>query len=148
MRLALLVVVAGLLGGCGGSEGPPEPRREILLVSGRDDHGLVAQERVTLAAEPDATAGPEDATVADGTLVRVVATRGEWTHVRSLEGPRAEGWVNDYYLRGVVHVCARALPRSTQAELLSLGVRGVRVRTVQGARVVIVPRRSISELPC
>ena len=148
MRVALVAAAAGLLAGCGGSEAGAEATREILLVSGRDEHGLVAQERVALAPEPEAAARPGDPTVAGGTLVRVVAARGEWTRVRSLEGPRAEGWVNDYHLRGVVHVCAAALPRSAQAEILSVGDGGIRVRTVEGARVAVVPRRTISELPC
>lgn len=146
--LSTALVAAALLAGCGGGDGVGEPKREILLVSGRDDHGLLAQERVALTAEPDAEARPQDATVADGTFVRVVETRGEWLRVRSLEGPRAEGWVNDYYLRGTVHVCAPALPRSAQAQVISLGVRGVRVRTVEGGRVADVPRESLTELPC
>jgi SH3-like domain-containing protein len=137
-----------VLSGCGGGDAGGAPERELLLVSGRDDHGLLAQERVTLTREPGAEAGSQDATVADGTLVRVVATRGEWARVRSLEGPRAEGWVNDYHLRGTVHVCAPELPRSAQAQILSLGVRGVQVRTIEGARVATVPRESLSELPC
>ena len=149
MRPALLAVAAALLAGCGGGgEDAGVPQREILLVSGRDDHGLLAQDRVTLVSAPGAAAQSGDPNVGDGTLVRVVAARGEWLRVRSLEGPRAEGWVNDYYLRGVVHVCAPRLPRSAQARILSLGVRGVQVRTVEGARVATVPRQSLSELPC
>ena len=135
-----------MLSGCGGGGAGGVPERELVLVSGRDDHGLLVQERVTLAAEPEGE--PEQASVGDGTLVRVVETRGEWLRVRTVEGRRAEGWVNDYYLRGTVHVCAPGLPRSAQAEILSVGPRGVRVRTVEGARVADVPRASVSELPC
>ncbi len=146
-RRYLSLVAAALLAGCGGSGGDGS-EREILLVSGRDDHGLLAQRVVPLTREPDMEGGPSDPTVADGTLVRVVATRGEWARVKTLEGPRAEGWVNDYYLRGTVHVCAPTLPRSTQAEILALDFGRARVRTLTDPRVVVVPRDSLSELPC
>lgn len=145
-RRHLSLVAAALLAGCGGSGGEAS-EREILLVSGRDDHGLLAQRVVPLTREPD-TEGGASATVADGTLVRVVATRGEWARVKTLEGPRAEGWVNDFYLRGTVHVCTPTLPRSTQAEILALDFGRARVRTLTDPRVVVVPRESLSELPC
>lgn len=120
-------------------------QRELLLVSGRDDHGLVAESDVALAGRPG---GARTAEVADGTLVRVLASRGEWTRVESVEGPRAAGWVNDFYLRGVLHACARGLPRSAQVELLGLAEGRVRVRTVEGAREALVPRAALFELPC
>jgi len=147
-RLSVALLAAALLAGCGGGE---EPSRQILVVSGRDDHGLLAQERVALSHAPDGSGsadghGPHE--VADGTLVRVVESRNEWIHVETLEGPRTDGWVNDYYLRGVVHVCADGVPRSAQAEIVSVGDDGVRERTLISPHEAVVPSAAISELPC
>lgn len=136
--------MAALLSGCGAGEEPP--RREILLLSGRDDHGLVAEPLVALSHEPEGRGHAH--AVRHGTLVRVVATRGEWAHVRTLEGASVDGWVNDYYLRGVVHACAPSLPWSAQVELRALDGALVHVRTVEDEREATVARASLSEVPC
>ena len=142
LSVALALVA---LAGCGDG-GSAAPQRDVLLVSGRDDHGLLAQRTVLLAHEPDG--GGHAHEIPAGTLVRVRAIRGEWAHVETLEGPRADGWVNDYYLRGVLHACAPGLPRSAQVELLAVHERRVRVRTVRGGTEHTVPRTALSELPC
>jgi SH3-like domain-containing protein len=164
-RLAALALVV-LAGGCGGAGDEPEPPRPVVILSGKDDHGLVAQAAVALAAEPD---GAPVAKVADGTLVSVVAERGEWLRVRTLEGGEAEGWVNDYYLRGTAHlvperagcrVPARpslfrpaqaSYAASAQVELLEVTVAGdgtwVRVRDLAGGRDAWVARPRVAELP-
>lgn len=139
-----MLAAAALLSGCGAGEEPP--RRGLLLLSGRDDHGLVAEPLVALSHEPGGRGHAH--AVRDGTLVRVVATRGEWAYVRTLEGARVDGWVNDYYLRGVVHACAPGLPRSAQVELLAFQGERVRVRTVETPRDAVVPRAALSEVPC
>lgn len=136
--------MAALLSGCG--PGEEAPRRELLLLSGRDDHGLVAEPLVALSHLPDG--GGHSHLVRDGTLVRVIATRGEWAHVRTLEGDIVDGWVNDYYLRGVVHACASTVPWSAQVELLAYDGARARVRTLEGRREATVPRQALSELPC
>jgi len=165
--LPVVVAAVVLLAGCGSDDDaapPPEPKRTILLVSGRDEHGLLAEPTVALSAEPE---GAPRHRVRDGTLVRVVESRGEWIHVSALEGPRAAGWINDYYLRGTVHLLApdpacpvpaaaqaggtpsKSLPASAQAELLAVrGVQGkqwVRVRTVGAAKEAWVSRAAISQ---
>jgi hypothetical protein len=142
-----VLAAAVLLAGCGGGE---KPARQILLVSGRDDHGLLVQDRVELSHDPGVVASHEHGThdVPDGALVRVLETRGEWIRVATLEGPRREGWLNDYYLRGTVHVCGGPVPRGAQAELLSVSKDGVRIRTLVGAHEASVPRGALSELPC
>lgn len=72
-------------------------RGPVVLLSGRDDHGLLAEREVALVGAPGATRAVTQ--VADGTLVRVLDERGEWLRVQSLLQPQAVGWVNDYYLR-------------------------------------------------
>lgn len=151
-----LVVALLLLPACGGGE---QGGRAVLLVSGRDDHGELVQETVSLSAAPGGRAA---AKVAAGSLVAVVETRAEWIRVRTLRGG-ATGWVNDYFLRGVVHLVApvRGCPvrsrdggayaPNAQVELLGYERRGVelwvRARSVEGGREGWVPARTVSELP-
>lgn len=124
IRALLLAAALGLVaGGCGGgpSAGP------VVLVSGRDDHGLVYRAAVGLAAAPGETSYP--VSVPDGTFARVVETRGEWKRVQAV-GRDAAGWVNDYYLRTV----AVGLEPPRQVVFLDAmvreGVVSVRVRPV------------------
>jgi hypothetical protein len=69
----------------------------IVLVSGRDDHGLLAQATVPLSQRPGQTGG--GAVLADATFARVLDERGEWLYIQSIANPQAAGWINDYYLR-------------------------------------------------
>lgn len=101
----LCLAGAGLLasGGCGGvaagaDAGGARPDGRLVMVSGRDDHGLPAQETVALYDVP----GGSDAVgeVTDGTLVHVTRIEGSWLEVSTAEGPPARGWVDDYFLRG------------------------------------------------
>jgi hypothetical protein len=69
----------------------------IVLISGRDDHGLLAEPQVALKRAPDDST--EVARVADGTFARVLGQRGEWFQVQTLKTPPTTGWLNDYYLR-------------------------------------------------
>jgi hypothetical protein len=164
-RVLVVLAVAVVDAGCGGGSPESPPERPIVLVSGRDDHGLLAQPRVGLSENPD---GPPRAWVRDGTLVVVVGSRGEWLRVRATEG-RAAGWVNDYYLRGTVHLVgpdpdcpvpawerpawrqSGAFPASAQVELLEVrrtaGQRWVLVRSLENRRVGWVPGAAVSELP-
>ena len=127
IRALLLAAALGLVaGGCGGGPtGGP-----IVLVSGRDDHGLVYRAAVGLAAAPGETTYP--ASVPDGTFARVVEQRGEWKKVQAI-GSEATGWVNDYYLRTV----AVGLEPPRQVVFLDAalrdGVVSVRVRPVGAA---------------
>lgn len=136
----------------------PEPATErLVLVSGKDDHGLVAEPLVTLTRRIGA--GPVTGSVPDGTLAEVTGTRGEWLHVTTAEGPTRTGWVNDYYLRGTVHIggppphcrsraAGRLLPAGEQAMVLDLRGSSARVRTVREPHTEgWVPRKHLAELP-
>jgi hypothetical protein len=125
IRTLLLVAALGLVAGsCGGSAAPPGP---VVLVSGRDDHGLVRQAAVGLARSPGETTYP--ASVPDGTFARVLEQRSEWLRVRAI-GSDQEGWVNEFYLRRV----AVGLQPSRQVAFLDAAVR-------EGAVMVLVRPR-------
>lgn len=140
----VVVAVLALATGCGGGEpkpvAEPPPERQVLLVSGRDDHGLLAEAVVGLVQEPD---GQPTAWVPDGTLVTVVQTSGEWARVRTLEGEAAEGWVNDFYLRGTAHLACTNEP----VELVAVAGGRVQVRPTDGSPPRWVPRDTVGELP-
>lgn len=108
--LPIALLLLGLsVTGCGGGGEPAQsaqssadPDGRLVLVSGRDDHGLVAHERVPVYDGPDSDR--QVGTVADGTLARVDDADGSWLHVETAEGPSVQGWVDDFFLRGVVHL--------------------------------------------
>lgn len=125
--------------------------RPIVLVSGRDDHGLLVQKTVGLSRF---VGGETTTRVPDGTLVRVEATHGDWLQVRSLERTAARGWVNDFYLRGTVHLAGGkggrqvgSFPFSAQVAVLEVKAGRVRVRSLDGKREGWVPRPTVTELP-
>ena len=112
-----LLLVGGAAAGCathgsGGGAGAPAAVRaaaapasrpvpadnRLVLVSGRDDHGMVSLEQVPVydAVEGRRVVGR----IADGTLARVVETDGQWQRVTTVEGPATGGWVDDFHLRG------------------------------------------------
>jgi hypothetical protein len=137
---------AVLLSGFGGDSKSEQLARPIVLVSGRDDHGLLVQKTVGLSRLPG---GVATSRVPDGTLVRVEATHGEWLQVRALERTAARGWVNDFYLRGTAHLTRPVgnFSRGAQVEILAVAGARVRVRSLETKRVGWVPRRFLSELP-
>ncbi|HEX6289484.1 MAG TPA: hypothetical protein VFZ66_09855 [Herpetosiphonaceae bacterium] len=69
----------------------------IVLISGRDDHGLLAQATVALVRAPGSAEAV--AQIADATVVRVLDERGEWLRVQTIASPQQSGWINDYHLR-------------------------------------------------
>jgi hypothetical protein len=159
----LLAVAAAVSTGCGsGASSPAEapttqPGRHFVLISGRDDHGLLAQPRVPLYDRPSGTR--EVAEVADGTLARVVQVRGSWLEVEPLAAGSATGWSDDYYLRGVVHlvgpapscrvtVDGRRVAAGEQAIVLDVRGATATVRLVRAPSVTgSVPARYVRELP-
>ena len=158
VRAAVVIVGLGavlggvlLLMGFGKEKKPVSVQRPIVLVSGRDDHGLLVQKTVGLSR----FAGGEPTTrIPDGTLVRVEATRGEWLQVRALERTSARGWVNDYYLRGTAHLAGGArgrrvgsFPFAAQVEIVAVKAGRVRVRSLDGTQETWVPRPTVTELP-
>jgi hypothetical protein len=68
------------------------------MLSGRDDHGLLARPAVALQRSPT------DLTVTgsakDGVFGVVKQEQGSWLYVRTVEATPQEGWVNDFYARG------------------------------------------------
>ena len=110
LRRAAAALSLLLVAGCGGTaagQGHARPDGRMVLVSGRDDHGYEVAARVPLYDAPDST--HEVGTVADGTLAHVTEIDGSWLHVVSAEGrPVVDGWVDDFDLRGVVHLVGPA----------------------------------------
>lgn len=140
---ALLVGVAAA--GCSGPTVSPEPVTaqpeqpgdgRLLLVSGRDDHGMVSMRRVPVYADPEAT--KVVARIADGTLARAVEIEGQWLRVETVEGPDLAGWVNDFHLRGEARLvgpppsCSVRVAGSRRA-----GGTLVVVRELRGQRVLV-----------
>ncbi len=93
----------------------------VVLISGRDDHGLLAQPTLALLREPAASRAV--ASVPDATFARVLDEQGEWLRVQAIDNPQHVGWVNDYYLR------SRALwrERGVQVEFMDARVIGTQV---------------------
>lgn len=136
---------------------PPAGDGRLVLVSGHDDHGLLAQPTVDLvdAVESARVVGR----VADGTFAKVTDSHGEWLRITTTEGVAVSGWVNDYYLRGVLHVSGprpdcrstvggRRLPAGEQAVVLEITDSQVRIRTLRDPVTDgWVGRRYLAELP-
>ena len=132
-----------------------EPR--LVLVSGRDDHGMVVMDHVPLYDAPGSA--EQVATVHDGTLAEVLSTDGRWLQVRAVEGRDAIGWVDDFYLRGEVRlvgapptcettVDGRARAGGTLVVVRDLRAGRVRVETVTPPVVHgFAPRADVQELP-
>lgn len=78
----------------------------LVYVSGRDDHGALATDTVAVHGRPD---GVEVGALADGTVARVADTRGTWLRIEPVDGS-AGGWVDDFWLRGRVHLVDPATP--------------------------------------
>jgi hypothetical protein len=96
-----VVVLGALVAWLAASTRAPQPsptaRQPVVLLSGRDDHGLLADPFVTLVGAPNGQAAV--GRIRDGSFVRVLEQHGDWMRVQQIAVPQAEGWVNDYYLR-------------------------------------------------
>ena len=134
----------------------PLAAQPLVLVSGRDDHGEATSANVALytAAGSRRPLGQ----VRDGTLARVVAVEGTWLEVRTVEGPPLQGWVDDYYLRRVIHLvgpaptCGVSLdgsprPAGEQAVVLEVKEGRARVALVRTPTIGWVSRAVVRELP-
>ena len=96
--LALGAAVAYIAAAPGRAPQSATPALPIVLLSGRDDHGLLAQPFVALADAPDSQRPV--GRVHNGTFMSVIEQRGTWLHVQEIAAPHVEGWVDDYNLRG------------------------------------------------
>jgi hypothetical protein len=107
---AVALLTGALLTGCAGQAAPAKDTGDgrLALLSGRDDHGLVALDKIPLydVANGSHVVG----SVHDGTLVKVVERDHMAMHVATVEGPSVSGWVDDFYLRGEVRLVGA--PRS------------------------------------
>lgn len=79
----------------------PADVQAYALVSGRDDHGVAVATSRELHASPD---GDVSDTISVGTLVAITDEQTPWLYVATVEGPALEGWIDDFVLRGTVHV--------------------------------------------
>lgn len=158
--LGLLVAVTGCGGAAAGDGGPDEggrPDGRLVLVSGRDDHGLLAQQTLPVYAAP----GSRDRVgrIKEGTLAHVREIDGTWLHLVTAEGEAVQGWIDDFHLRGTLHLVGP--PPSCRASLAGRPVAAglqVVVAEVRGARVLVssatdpgvrgwVQRTAVQELP-
>lgn len=160
----LCLAGAGLLasGGCGGvaagaDGGGGRPDGRLVMVSGRDDHGLLAQEEVEVYGAPGDSVPLRR--IADGTLVHVAEVEGTWLEVSTAEGPPARGWVDDYFLRGELRLVGPAPGCSVElGGRVAEGGTPVVVAGVRGGQVLVssladpgwrgwVAREDLQELP-
>ncbi|MEP7019708.1 MAG: hypothetical protein ABI808_03585 [Pseudonocardiales bacterium] len=114
--------------------------RQVVMVSGRDDHGLVVSENVVLRSAPQG--GVVAGRLPDGTLAQVREVRGNKVLVTA---SGVTGWVDDFTLRGElrlagpppgcrVRLAGRDLPAGTRVEVLSLDGGSARVRLLDPPR--------------
>lgn len=159
-----VVLAAVAVHGLGGSTPAPatgstavaaEPR--LVLVSGRDDHGMVATDGVPLYDEPEGSR--QVATVDDGTLAEVLSVDGQWLRVRTVEGGSRTGWVDDFFLRGESRLvgpapsCRTTIdghPRDGGTLVVVRELRQGRIRVETVTPPVVrgwAPREDLQELP-
>ena len=79
-----------------------------VLLSGVDEHGLIAEHELTLLKEPDPNA-PSDSLVHTGISASVLEIRQggpqnlhRFYHVETVDG--LTGWISDYYVRRVAYL--------------------------------------------
>lgn len=134
----------------------------IVLVSGRDDHGLEVADELPLHGGPG---GAPIGTVPADTLAVVHETRGSWLRISAVEGtPRAVGWIDEFLVRGELHVVLPDAPacgvpttvgglqpsarvRVTDLHMLVDGTVEVGVTPVTGEHEHHVERDWVRELP-
>lgn len=136
-------------------ENPSDGR--LVLVSGRDDHGMLAQEQVEVYDAPASTKA--SGRIPDGTLARVVQADGQWMRIETAEGKPVSGWIDDFFLRGEAHLvgpapeCRPQVSNQVQEAGLVVVVHGVREDEVlvESAGETPVrgwtPREAVQELP-
>ena len=155
MRAALLVALAGVpaLVGCGGHAASQQSDRMVVMVSGRDDHGLVASLNVLLTSDPGGgrVVGP----LPDGTLAEVRRVRGTQVQVSAFG---MTGWLDEFDLRGelrlagppptcTVRLSGKTYPAGTRVEVLHLSGRWATARVLTDGTLGQVPVTSLFELP-
>ena len=130
----------------GSAAQPTRPATDrLVLVSGRDDHGLVELASVPLTDR--AGGGAVVGTVPDGTLARPTRVLGTQVEVTSLEGTGVTGWVDDYRLRGVLRAAGASDPCAGD-QVVATRVAGSRVlvHALDGSRPRWVARSALAEV--
>lgn len=132
MRAVLVCLASLAVAGCsvGGPSPTPDGVGAIVLVSGRDDHGLLQMAEVPLYAEPEAT--EITAHVRDGEFAEVLEIRGTWLRIRPVADPSSSGWIDDFFLRdrAVLHNALQV--RFLAARVADAGGVEVEVQAVEG----------------
>jgi len=133
---ALLVLLPAAACGSASAHDTARPDGRMVLVSGRDDHGFQAFPTLGLYGGPGSH--HEVGRVADATLVHVTEISGSWLHVVSAEGKAATGWIDDFHLRGVVHLVgpAPSCRATVDGRPVQAGLQVV-VQQLQGNRVLV-----------
>lgn len=159
-RFGLLVGAVVLMASTGCSSGPVDETGSdgrLVLVSGRDDHGMLAHEQVEVYDAPESTTS--SGRVPDGTLARVVQADGQWMRIETAEGQPVSGWIDDFFLRGEAHLVGpppecrpRVGDQSQEAGLLVVvyGVREGEVLVESAGETPVrgwTPRDAVQELP-
>lgn len=141
---AALVAVAALTA-CAAPAAPATPAdgaRQVVMVSGRDDHGLLASQNVVVRSGP--VGGDVVGHLPDGTLAQVREVRGTQVQV-SAAG--VTGWVDDFVLRGElrlvgpppgcrVKLAGKDLAAGTRVEILSVDEHTAKVRLLDSPHTV------------
>lgn len=153
--VAVVGLAAGLLGLVRAGEAGGD--RSIVLLSGRDDHGIAVRDTVPLHDAPD---GEVVAEVPADALAEVHGQRPPWLRVTVLEGSPVTGWVDDFLVRGDLHMvdpdapaCAvttdvGVLPPSARVRVVDIHESGmVGVHAAAGGPEHHVPRGLVRELP-
>ncbi|HSK23798.1 MAG TPA: hypothetical protein VK906_11505 [Egicoccus sp.] len=169
LRIVMVTAAAVMLGTSiviAATAGDGADPQRLVYVSGRDDHGALATDTVAVHAGPD---GAEVGALADGTVARVEDSRGTWLRIEPVDGSTG-GWVDDYWLRGRVHLvdpaapgCAVTtaataggppryqLPASVQVEVFDArtvdGRAWVAVRAGEDHDLSWVPQAMLSDIP-
>lgn len=155
MRAATPLVALALVAGCSAQAAPlATGTRHVVMLSGRDDHGLLESQNLPLTGRPGS--GGVVALVASGTLADVLEVRTTRLKVRA--GGQT-GWIDGYYTLGelrlagpaprcTVHLGPTDLPAGTRVEVLAQHGDQVTVRLLDGTqRTGAVPRSQVADLP-
>lgn len=157
MRSApVLLLLSLLLAGCGGGHQQRlvPGTRTVVMMSGRDDHGLLADPNIMLRDAPGSGSivGP----LASGTLVDVLDVQGTQLKV-SARG--VTGWVDQFQTLGELRLtgppptCAvrlgtSALPAGTRVQALRRRGGQVMVQLLDGTgRTFVVQTSEVVDLP-
>ncbi|MBI3521578.1 MAG: hypothetical protein HY071_00595 [Chloroflexi bacterium] len=130
MSLARVLSVCAALAFLVGGQGCASPATRVVLISGRDDHGLVARPAVALLRSPNDSV--VNGSAMDGSFVFVLREQNSWLYVRTIEAVAQEGWIDDHYARGDAVLIGRAVRVTFRDAAFRDGAAMVLVRTSSG----------------